>query len=61
MNEQTQVEIRVMRKTAMDQLIELSNRIDDIMKDIRDDEYNYAQLGRLNRNLELTLKMLKEE
>ena len=61
MNEQTQAEIRVMRKTAMDQLIELSNRIDDIMKDIRADEYNYAQLGRLNRNLELTLKMLKEE
>lgn len=61
MNEQTEVEIRVMRKTAMDQLIELSNRIDDIMKDIRADEYNYAQLGRLNRNLELTLKMLKEE
>lgn len=61
MNEQTEVEIRVMRKTAMDQLIELSNRVDDIMKDIRADTYNYAQLGRLNRNLELTLKMLKEE
>lgn len=61
MNEQTEVEIRVMRKTAMDQLIELSNRTDDIMKDIRADKYTYAQLGRLNRNLELTLKMLKEE
>jgi len=50
-----------MRKTAMDQLIEVSNRIDDIMKDIRSDKYSYAQLGRLNRNLELTIKMLKEE
>ena len=61
MNEQTMEEIKAMRKTAMDQLIELSNRVDDIMKDIRADTYNYAQLSKLNRNLDLTLKMLKED
>lgn len=61
MNEQTMEEIKAMRKTAMDQLIELSNRVDDIMRGIRADDFNYAQLSKLNRNLELTLKMLKEE
>lgn len=61
MNEQTMEEIKAMRKTAMDQLIELSNRVDDIMRGIRADDFNYAQLSKLNRNLDLTLKMLKEE
>lgn len=61
MNEQTEAEIRVMRKTAMDQLIELSNRTDDIMKGIRADKYTYAQLSKLTQNLELSLNMLKED
>lgn len=61
MNEQTMEEIKAMRKTAMDQLIELSNRVDDIMRGIRADDFSYAQLSKLNRNLDLTLKMLKEE
>lgn len=58
---QTQEEIKAMRKSTMEQLIALSNRTDDIMKDIRADKYTYAQLSKLMRNLDLTMKMLKEE
>lgn len=58
---QTQTEVTSMRKSAMEQLISLSNRIDDIMKNIRADKYSYAQLSKLTQNLELSLKMLKED
>jgi len=58
---QTQTEVTSMRKSAMEQLISLSNRIDDIMKNIRADKYTYAQLSKLTQNLELSLNMLKED
>ena len=58
---QTQTEVTSMRKSAMEQLISLSNRIDDIMRDIRADKYTYAQLSKLTQNLELSLNMLKED
>ena len=58
---QTQTEVTSMRKSAMEQLISLSNRIDDIMRDVRADKYTYAQLSKLTQNLELSLKMLKED
>lgn len=58
---QTQTEVTSMRKSAMEQLISLSNRIDDIMRDVRADKYTYAQLSKLTQNLELSLNMLKED
>lgn len=58
---QTQTEVTSMRKSAMEQLISLSNRIDDIMKNIRADKYSYAQLSKLTQNLDLSLNMLKED
>ena len=58
---QTQTEVTSMRKSAMEQLISLSNRIDDIMRDIRADKYTYAQLSKLTQNLDLSLNMLKED
>lgn len=58
---QTQTEVTSMRKIAMEQLISLSNRIDDIMRDIRADKYTYAQLSKLTQNLDLSLNMLKED
>lgn len=58
---QTQTEVTSMRKSAMEQLISLSNRIDDIMRDVRADKYTYAQLSKLTQNLDLSLNMLKED
>lgn len=58
---QTQTEVTSMRKSAMEQLISLSNRIDDIMKNIRADKYSYSQLSKLTQNLDLSLNMLKED
>ena len=58
---QTQTEVTSMRKSAMEQLISLSNRVDDIMKNIRADKYSYAQLSKLTQNLDLSLNMLEED